>query len=265
MSISCGQESASRVVSPQGRMASQSGKPRSRSPKRKSKAGARSQPAVPASEDQSAVMTKGAAPPAAAFGLQVPETPLDVERAEAMAVALADLPRGSDDADDDDLLPAEERIRTMRDLLALGAGEVELLMFRVGAELFAFELVAAEEAVELEAVHAVPDMPEAMRGVIDLRGRLVPVYSPAGTLRMPHAPEGGVLVLMRSGERRVALVVDDVEDVIVLDRTMLRPPPSADADNLVLGVAFIGDALVTVVDAHVLVAACAVPVSAEAA
>ena len=246
-------------------MASQPGKPRSRSPKRKSKAGKGSQPAAPAPEVQSAVMTKDAAPPGAASGLRVSDTPLDAERAEAMAVALADLPRETEEADADDQLPVEERIRTMRDLLALGAGEVELLMFRVGAELFAFELVAAEEAVELECVHAVPDMPEAMRGVIDLRGRLVPVYSPAVTLRVPHAPNGGVLVLMRSGERRVALVVDDVEDVIILDRTMLRPPPSADTDSLVLGVAFIGDALVTVVDAHVLVAACAVPVSAEAA
>lgn len=246
-------------------MASQPRKPRSRSPKRKSKAGAGSHPAAPVPEVQSAVMTKDAAPPDTASGLRVSDTPLDAERAEAMAVALADLPRETEEADADDQLPVEERIRTMRDLLALGAGEVELLMFRVGAELFAFELVAAEEAVELECVHEVPDMPEAMRGVIDLRGRLVPVYSPAGTLRVPHAPNGGVLVLMRSGERRVALVVDDVEDVIVLDRTMLRPPPSADTDSLVLGVAFIGDALVTVVDAHVLVAACAVPVSAEAA
>jgi purine-binding chemotaxis protein CheW len=209
------------------------------------------------------MLARHAAPPSAAS--DVPDEPLNVERAEAMAVALADLPRGNDEAEADDLLPVEERIRTMRDLLALGAGEVELLMFRVGAELFAFDLVAAEEAVELESVHAVPDMPEAMLGVIGLRGRLIPVYSPAGTLRVPHAAEGGVLVLMRSGDRRVALVVDDVEDVILLDRTMLRPPPSADTDSLVLGVAFIGDALVTVVDAHALIAACAVPVSAEAA
>ncbi len=208
-------------------------------------------------------MARHAAPPSAAS--DVPDEPLVVERAEAMAVALADLPRGNDESEADDLLPVEERIRTMRDLLALGAGEVELLMFRVGAELFAFDLVAAEEAVELESVHAVPDMPEAMLGVIGLRGRLIPVYSPAVTLRVPHAAEGGVLVLMRSGERRVALVVDDVEDVILLGRTMLRPPPSADTDSLVLGVAFIGNALVTVVDAHALIAACAVPVSAEAA
>ena len=245
-------------------MANQPKKPRSPSSKRRSKAGAASKPAGPVPEVQSAVAHNDMAPDAAS-SFRVSDTPLDAERAEAMALALADLLRDSEGEDPDDQLPVEERIRTMRDLLALDAGEVELLMFRVGAELFAFELVAAEEAVELESVHAVPDMPEAMLGVIDLRGRLVPVYSPADTLRVPHAPNGGVLVLMRSGEQRVALVVDDVEDVIVLDRTMLRPPPSADTDSLVLGVAFIGDALVTVVDAHVLVASCAVPVSAEAA
>lgn len=244
-------------------MANQPKKPRARSRRHKSTPDA--EPHAPIAAEADSAVLVGLAQTGASSDPTNTNVPLDVARAEAMAVALADLPRAHDGTDGDDLLPEEERIRTVRDLLTLSAGEVELLMFRLGSELFAFDLVAAEEAVELESVHAVPDMPEAMRGVIDLRGRLVPVYSPSETLRAPHAPEGGVLVLMRAGDRRVALMVDDVEDVIVLDRTMLRPPPSADADSLVLGVAFIGDALVTVVDAHVLVAACAVPVLAEAA
>lgn len=245
-------------------MASQPKKPRARSRPRKSAPDAETPAPIDSAQVESAAMVQGVAPPDASSGAGVSDAPLDGSGAEAMAVALADLPR--DDAEgDDDLFPDEKRIRTVHELLALSEGEVELLMFRLGAELFAFDLVAAEEAVELESLHAVPDMPDAMLGVIDLRGRLVPVYSPAAMLRSPHAPEGGVLVLMRASERRVALVVDDVEDVIVLDRTKLLPPPSADSDTLVLGVALIGDSLVTVVDAHVLVAACAVPLSAEAA
>jgi chemotaxis signal transduction protein len=74
-----------------------------------------------------------------------------------------------------------------------------------------------------------------------------------------------VLLLMRTRERRVGIVVDDVEDVVVLEHGMLRPPPSADADGLVLGVAFVGEALVTILDAHVLVATCAAPATAEVA
>jgi purine-binding chemotaxis protein CheW len=189
---------------------------------------------------------------------------LDVARAEQMAEALADLAAADSMPAPDDQLE-EERIRSVKELLALGAGEVELLLFRVGAESFAFDLAAAEEAVELESVHAVPDMPDAMLGVFDLRGRLIPVYSPSAMLCTPDSPTSGVLLLMRAGERRVGIVVDDVEDVVVLEHGMLRPPPSADADGLVLGVAFFGDALVTILDAHALVATCAAPATAEVA
>jgi purine-binding chemotaxis protein CheW len=205
---------------------------------------------------------EAAAPATSLQGGASLDVALDVARAEQMAEELADL-AGADSvpAPDDQL--EEERIRSVKELLALGAGEVELLLFRVGAESFA--LAAAEEAVELESVHAVPDMPDAMLGVFDLRGRLIPVYSPSAMLCTPDSPTSGVLLLMRAGERRVGIVVDDVEDVVVLEHGMLRPPPSADADGLVLGVAFFGDALVTILDAHALVATCAAPATAEVA
>jgi purine-binding chemotaxis protein CheW len=185
--------------------------------------------------------------------------------AEAMAVELAKMADDAPPADGEEVADVEQRIRTVHELMALPSGEVELLLFRLGAESFAFDLAAAEEAVELESVHAVPDMPDAMLGVFDLRGRLVPVYSPAVSLRSEGSGAAGVLLLMRAGERRVGLVVDDVQDVVVLDRTMLRPPPSVEGDGLVLGLAFFGDELVTILDAHALVATCALPATAEVA
>lgn len=190
------------------------------------------------------------------------------EVAERIAFALAAM---HDDAahaepEPDDGSHIEERIRTVRDLRARGEGAVELLLFRLGTELFAFDLVAAEEVVELEAVHGVPDAPPSMLGVLDLRGRLVPVYTPSAALRAPRQAEGGVMLLMRAGDRRIGVAVDDVEDVVELSHPMLRPPPALEADGgLVVGVAFVGDALVTILDAPTLVAACASLPHAEAA
>lgn len=237
-------------------MASQPRKPKARS-RRKAAPPAEAAPSV---EIAAAVAMLGAdvePPPAEPEAAGEP----DLERrAESVALALAEM------AETDEPAPeAEERIRSVHDLLARPDGEVELLLFRVGAEYFAFDLAAAEEAVELDTVHGVPDMPDAMLGVFDLRGRLVPVYSPAGALRVASSPEDGVLLLMRSGDRRVGIVVDDVQDVVVLRRAMLRPPPSGEGDGLVLGVAFFGDELVTILDAHALVATCAMPATAEAA
>ena len=300
LSFSCGQPSAPQRQSSEHRMANRSNKPRTRS---RRKAAAQEAPRVeePANAvavaDESPVPSTGAdskatgaerpgadadrpspganRPPTGAKRTATgatrtatgatPSAPLDVARAESMAMELADLAEAEGGLEPDEQVEGEERIRSVQELLALGAGEVELLLFRIGQESFAFDLSAAEEAVELESVHAVPDMPDAMLGVFDLRGRLIPVYSPAALLCPPDSPTSGVLLLMRTRDRRVGVVVDDVEDVVVLGHGMLRPPPSVDGDGLVLGVAFFGDTLVTILDAHALVASCAAPATAEVA
>ncbi|MDQ3699019.1 MAG: chemotaxis protein CheW [Gemmatimonadota bacterium] len=172
---------------------------------------------------------------------------------ERAPTAPAENPRA--DAESDEL--AGPRIRTMRELRALGSGQVDLLLFRVGSELFALDLVAIEEAVELPPVRTVPDAATAMLGVTDLRGRLVAVFSPAQTLRCVPDAKIPVLLVMRLGDRRVGLAVDDVEDVLVLEASDLRTPSLRHGnDELVHGVVRRAGALVTVLDAPALLAAC---------
>ncbi|MGI9078633.1 MAG: chemotaxis protein CheW [Gemmatimonadaceae bacterium] len=153
--------------------------------------------------------------------------------------------------------PGGQAPRNVREMLASGLGQVELLSFRVGRETFAIDLACVEEAVESDAVHSVPDMSGAMLGVIELRGRLVPVFTPSHVLRADLSGADRVVLLMRSGDRRVGIAVDDVEDVIVVDMPALRHPMLDDAgDGLLLGVAAIGTGLVGILDGLALVAAC---------
>jgi chemotaxis signal transduction protein len=136
----------------------------------------------------------------------------------------------------------------------------DLLLFRVGRELFAAELGAVEEAVDLTAVRAVEQIPGSespVRGIFTLRGVLVPLLSPAGPLRVTP-DEGATALVVRDGATRVAIVVDDVEDVLEPRDGELRPLPAADArDAAVLrGVIRRGTMLVAVVNLDALIAAC---------
>jgi purine-binding chemotaxis protein CheW len=146
----------------------------------------------------------------------------------------------------------------------LGADEElrQLLFFRVGREQFAVALTAVDEAVDLTPVQPVPDMPDAMLGVCDVRGVLVPVYSPAralGAMAVAPRPEESVVLLMRAGGRRVGVVVDDVEDVLSLaPRSLLQPVLASAGDGVVLGVARVGRLMATVVDPVALLAACSI-------
>lgn len=139
-----------------------------------------------------------------------------------------------------------------------GAAARELLLFRIGAEFFAVDLAAVEEAIEVPDVHRLPDMPSAMLGVFTLRGRMLPVYSPAVCLDVSATTDAAVVLVMRShGEQRVGLAVDDIEDVIQLDPAMMHRPPMPDPDDtILLGVTRHGTEPVGVVDAASLIATC---------
>ena len=152
---------------------------------------------------------------------------------------------------------AERDTRPLRDRLRAREGIADLLMFRIGPEIFATELALVEEAVSLPVIHHLPEMPAAMLGAFDLRGRLTPVYSPAHVIGVPLAGTAQAALLVRANGRRFGLAVDDVEDVFQVDLATVREAPGIDdADGILLGVAHHGQDLVAVLDAEALVAAC---------
>jgi purine-binding chemotaxis protein CheW len=129
-------------------------------------------------------------------------------------------------------------------------------MFRIGTERFAVELICVEEAIDLPDVHHVPEMPPAMLGVITVRGTLTPVFTPDLALGVPVQGKSAALIF-RSDRGRFALAIDDVDDVMTLELSLLRDAPGSEvADSVVLGVARHEGAIVALVDADALVLAC---------
>ena len=146
--------------------------------------------------------------------------------------------------------------RPLRERARSRTGLVELLLFRVGAERFAVELLCVEEAIDLGEPHHVPEMPPAMLGVITVRDTLTPVFTPDAALGVAAVSKDAALIF-RSDRGRFALAIDDVDDVMTLDLAQLRDEPGLDgADSLVLGVARNGRGIVALVDAEALIAAC---------
>jgi purine-binding chemotaxis protein CheW len=157
-------------------------------------------------------------------------------------------------------LEADEGVTTrpaLRDAIAARSGQSDTLVFRVGGECFAIDLAAVEEAIELPSVHHLPEMPEHLLGVFELRGRLVPIYSPQRVLGVALAQEAAAVLVLRSHEKRLGLAVDDVDDVLIIDGAAVRRAPIPDnEDNVLLGVIRRGADLLALVDAESLALAC---------
>jgi purine-binding chemotaxis protein CheW len=134
---------------------------------------------------------------------------------------------------------------------------MELLLFRIGSELFGAELSAVEEAIDLADVQQVPGATAPVRGVFTLRGTLVPLLSPAAALGVTPGDAATALVV-RDGAGRIAIAADDVEDVLSVLDGELRPLPAANsrAAGVIRGIVRHGADLVAVVDLAALIAAC---------
>ncbi|MDB4916195.1 MAG: chemotaxis protein CheW [Gemmatimonadetes bacterium] len=185
-------------------------------------------------------------------------TPIDLARALAAA-------RRQDDVRAAVIVVESEPYLRMRDRIRARSGIAELLMFRVGTELLAVELLAVDEVIDLPVIHYVPEMPPAMLGVVNVRGSLTPVYTPQQVLGVPLAQRDAVLIF-RSGHSRVGVLIDDVEDALTLDLRDLRDAPAMNnGSDVVLGVVRHAGALVAIVDADALIAACQTAVLVETA
>jgi len=105
---------------------------------------------------------------------------------------------------------------------------VELCTFRVGGEDYAIDIMRVREIINLLPVTPVPRAPSFIEGVIRLRSEVIPVVDVRKRFGLaPGAPTRKTkLIVARVGGRRLALIVDEVTEVVRLLRSEIRPAPS---------------------------------------
>ena len=119
------------------------------------------------------------------------------------------------------------------------------VLFRVDRGLYGVPLAAVREVVPTPGTFTrVPRAPAAVKGVINLRGRVVTVVELAALLGVATVP-GAQLLLLDRGRRELGLLVANVEGIEALEK--FAPPP-ARASSAVKGVARLGAQAVTVLD-----------------
>jgi chemotaxis signal transduction protein len=138
----------------------------------------------------------------------------------------------------------------------------ELLVFRVGRERFAMSVEAVEGVSEMPAITALPVMVPDQLGVCDLRGTLVPVYSPAAALNVGlDAPAVGIIAWAgQTGTapgRRVVIAVDEAAGVTAMgDRGWGDIGGTPCTEGFVRGVSASGAELTTLLHAGEFLVAC---------
>jgi purine-binding chemotaxis protein CheW len=136
-----------------------------------------------------------------------------------------------------------------------------LVVFTLGDEHYGLPIQQVHEIIRYTAPRAVASRVEWVRGVISLRGRILPVFDLAARLGVPcELGEQAKIVIIESesGEDTAGVIVDGVEEVLTVGADNIEDVPGAD-NTLIDAVAKLGDRLV------VLLKSSAISATAEAA
>ncbi len=104
--------------------------------------------------------------------------------------------------------------------------ELQFVVFRVGPQEFALNIFQVERILRYQKPAALPKSPDFLEGVVQYRGGVVPVID----LRKRLSLEAGIrdetrLMVLELESQRVAVLVDQVMEVLRVDTTTITPPP----------------------------------------
>ena len=138
----------------------------------------------------------------------------------------------------------------------------QYLAFTLGGETFAMDIRSIREVIQYGGITEVPLMPPFIRGVINLRGAVVPVIDLCVRFGRPPSAVAQrtciVILELRQGEASTELgvLVDNVSEVLSIARSEIEPAPAFGSDlraEFIAGVAKVGERFVILLDVdHVL-------------
>ena len=133
------------------------------------------------------------------------------------------------------------------------SGELQIVICELADEHYGLDIARVFEIIRHQPVTPVPRAPAFVKGVINLRGRIIPVVDLRGRFCMPEteATKESRIVVAESGSTRVGLIVDSVSEVLLVPMDAIEATPevaAGDDAEYLRGIAKLGDRLVLLLE-----------------
>jgi purine-binding chemotaxis protein CheW len=150
------------------------------------------------------------------------------------------------------MLSAATGLNTVGTLALTGEGG-QYVTFLLGDEEYALEILAVQEIIGFTRITHVPHMPDFIKGVINLRGTVVPVVDLRLKFGLGHADYNShtCVIVVNMGERTMGMIVDVVSEVVNLPEGSVEPAPPFGANihaDFIKGMGKAGDRLLIILD-----------------
>ena len=138
----------------------------------------------------------------------------------------------------------------------------EFLAFKLGREEYGIDILRVQEIRSYEEPTRMANAPEYIKGVVNLRGVIVPIIDMRIKVNLEEVKYDGftVVIVLNIGKQVIGMVVDGVSDVITLAPEQLRPVPelnSAIAGDHLLAIGSLEDRMLILLDIEKLMSSAA--------
>ncbi len=139
------------------------------------------------------------------------------------------------------------------EVLSAGTGLNQYLTFSLGEEEYGLEILKVQEIKGYSAITPIPNTPRHIKGVMNLRGTVVPVVDLRSKFSLPAVEytKFTVIILATVGGKTIGLVVDAVSDVLEIPEDGIRPAPDMGMRSdtrFISGMAEVGGKLAVLLD-----------------
>jgi len=135
----------------------------------------------------------------------------------------------------------------------LSGDQNEFLTFTLGAEEYGIDILKVKEIRGYDAVTRIANAPDYIKGVINLRGTIVPIVDMRIRFRLgvPRYDQFTVVIILNVAGRVLGMVVDGVSDVITLSAGQVKPAPEFGAaldTQYIIGLGTVEERMLILVD-----------------
>ncbi|OPY58567.1 MAG: Chemotaxis protein CheW [Pelotomaculum sp. PtaU1.Bin035] len=133
--------------------------------------------------------------------------------------------------------------------------EDKFLTFILGKEEYGIEIRFVTEIIGIQNITEVPDMPHYIKGVINLRGKVVPVMDVRLRFGVKERPydDRTCIVVINIDDQSVGLIVDRVSEVLDIPKTEIEPPArvkKGENSRFIQGMGRVGEQVKILLNAH---------------
>lgn len=127
------------------------------------------------------------------------------------------------------------------------------ITFYIDKNVYSLELVNVIEIISVQSIRSIPHTPAYVKGVMNLRGKILPVVDARLKLKLEERPydDKTCIVVVVLDEMQVGLIVDQISDVVTIDESNIAVHPeysAANSEKHLRSIAKVGDRMILNLD-----------------